>query len=35
MEFGMHPPVKPTAMVVDAIKECSHRGGGTRLAAAA
>lgn len=23
----MHPTVKPTAMVVDAIKDCSNRGG--------
>lgn len=26
-EFAMHPTVKPAAMVVDAIKDCSHRGG--------
>jgi DNA modification methylase len=26
-ELKMHPTVKPTAMVVDAIKDCSNRGG--------
>ncbi len=26
-ELGMHPTVKPTALVMDAIKDCSRRGG--------
>jgi DNA modification methylase len=26
-ELAMHPTVKPVALVVDAIKDCSHRGG--------
>src|SRR5262245_62251163 len=26
-ELAMHPTVKPTALVADAIKDCSHRGG--------
>ena len=26
-ELAMHPTVKPVAMVADAIKDCSHRGG--------
>ena len=26
-ELGMHPTVKPTALVIDAIKDCSRRGG--------
>ena len=26
-DLAMHPTVKPTAMVMDAIRDCSHRGG--------
>jgi ParB-like chromosome segregation protein Spo0J len=26
-ELAMHPTVKPVALVVDAVKDCSHRGG--------
>jgi DNA modification methylase len=26
-ELAMHPTVKPTALVADAIKDCSRRGG--------
>ena len=25
-DLGMHPTVKPTALVIDAIKDCTHRG---------